>query len=224
MCVVTRLFDAILLRREGLSRNGLIRFFVPDAKSDIDAAARAPDMPALIQQKRKEGEAHVAKYGTKTSYGPLFGLAYSSPSRRSTSTDLIATRRSCDGRGFAPQWTVRRPIRALYPHALHARGATRTLCFAARRTYLPNEVMDPLPAWAVWFRIVFDSSLITFPVRSRTSSVLFLSTSIFLYNKSTPLSVLATLVDVSSTPLSVLARSRPATTSSMDALILFITS
>lgn len=96
MCVVTRLFDAILLRREGLSRNGLIRFFVPDAKSDIDAAARAPDMPALIQQKQKEGEAHVAKYGTKTSYGPLFGLAYSSPSRRSTSTDLIATLHSCD--------------------------------------------------------------------------------------------------------------------------------
>ena len=135
------LFDAILLRREGLSRNGLIRFFVPEAKSDIDAAARAPDMPAFIKQKQKEGEAHVAKYGTKTSYGPLFGLAYSSPSRRSTSTDLIATRRSCDGRGFAPQWTVRRPIRALYPHAPHARGATRTLCFAARRTYRPNALL-----------------------------------------------------------------------------------
>ena len=54
-------------------------------------------MRAFIQQKQKQGEAHVAKYGTKTSYGPLFGLAYSSPSRLSSSTALIATRHSCDG-------------------------------------------------------------------------------------------------------------------------------
>ena len=60
-----------------MSRTGLIRFFVPDAKSDIDAAAHAPDMRAFIQQKQKEGEAHVAKYDTKPSYGSLFGLAYS---------------------------------------------------------------------------------------------------------------------------------------------------
>ncbi len=71
------LFDAILLRREGFSRKGLMVFFVPSAESDIDAAARAPDMRAFIRQKRAEGEAHVAKYGangakpspTKTGYG-----------------------------------------------------------------------------------------------------------------------------------------------------------
>ena len=57
------LFHAVLLRREGLSRAGLVAFFVPDAKSDIDAAARAPDMRAFVQQKREEGEAHVARYG-----------------------------------------------------------------------------------------------------------------------------------------------------------------
>ena len=68
------LFDAILLRREGFSRNGLMVLFVPDAERDIDAAASAPDMGAFIRQKRAEGEARVAKYGTKpspskTSYG-----------------------------------------------------------------------------------------------------------------------------------------------------------
>ena len=88
-CVVTRLkrtlvltsplelFHAILLRRKGFSRNGLMRFFVPEAQRDIDAAARAPDMRAFIQQKQKEGDAHVAKYDTTPSYGSLFGLAYS---------------------------------------------------------------------------------------------------------------------------------------------------
>ena len=71
------LFDAILLRREGFSRNGLMVFFVPGAERDIDAAASAPEMGAFIRQKRAEGEAHVAKYRTngtkpspsKTSYG-----------------------------------------------------------------------------------------------------------------------------------------------------------
>jgi hypothetical protein len=89
------LFDAILLRREGFSRKGLMDFFVPGAERDIVAAASAPDMGAFIRQKRAEGEAHVAKYGTKpspskTSYGVRRApRARAFPERRSRA------RRSC---------------------------------------------------------------------------------------------------------------------------------
>ena len=45
------LFDAVLLRREGLSRAGLVGSFLRDAKSDIDAAAELARLAELVESR-----------------------------------------------------------------------------------------------------------------------------------------------------------------------------